>query len=65
MPQEKLKLRMKHFMMDAEGAIFISIIVAAIIAEISILNEFSKLLGPFCRGWLGLPKKLVFPYCWG
>ncbi|NLY61137.1 MAG: ferrous iron transporter B [Clostridiales bacterium] len=55
--KKKLKLRMKHFMMDAEGAMFIGIIVAAIIAETGILNEFSKLLGPFVEGWLGLPKE--------
>lgn len=55
--KKKLKLRMKHFMMDAEGAMFFGIIIAAIIAETGVLNEFSKLLGPFVEGWLGLPRE--------
>lgn len=55
--KKKLKLRMKHFMVDAEGAMLFGIIIAAIIAETGILNEFSKMLGPFVEGWLGLPKE--------
>ena len=44
-------------MVDAEGAMFIGIIIAAVIAETGILNEFSKILGPFVEGWLGLPRE--------
>lgn len=55
--KKKLKIRMKHFLVDAEGPMFIGIVIAAVIAETGILNEFSKLIGPFVEGWLGLPKE--------
>lgn len=55
--KKKLKLRMKHFVIDAEGPMFIGIVIAAIIAETGILNEFSKLIYPLVEGWLGLPKE--------
>lgn len=55
--KKKLKIRMKHFLLDAEGPMFIGIVIAAIIAETGILNEFSKVIGPFVEGWLGLPKE--------
>lgn len=55
--KKKLKLRMKHFMIDAEAPMLIGIVIAAIIAETGILNEFSKLIYPLVEGWLGLPKE--------
>lgn len=53
----KLKLRMKHFLIDAEGPMLAGIAIAAVIAETGILNRFSILIGPFVEGWLGLPKE--------
>lgn len=53
----KLKLRMKHFLIDAEGPMLAGIAIAAVIAETGILNQFSILIGPFVEGWLGLPKE--------
>ena len=35
----------------------IGIVVASVIAETGILNEFSKLIEPLVEGWLGLPKE--------
>lgn len=55
--KKKLKLRMKSFLVDAEGPMLIGIIIAAIIAETSLLNGISKLITPLVEGWLGLPKE--------
>ena len=55
--KKKLKIRMKHFLMDAEGPMLIGIVIAAIVAETGILNEISKLIAPFVEGWLGMPKE--------
>ncbi len=55
--KKKLKIRMKHFLIDAEGPMFVGIVIAAVIAETGILNEISKVIGPFVEGWLGLPKE--------
>lgn len=54
---KKLKLRMKHFLLDAEGPMLIGIVIAAVIAETGILNSFSTMIEPFVEGWLGLPKE--------
>lgn len=55
--KKKLKIRMKHFLIDAEGPMLIGIVIAAIVAETGILNEISKLIAPFVEGWLGMPKE--------
>ena len=54
---KKLKIRMKHFLVDAEGPMLIGIVIAAVVAETGILNQFSKIIGPFVETWLGLPKE--------
>ena len=54
---KKLKLRMKHFLFDAEGAMFVGIMIAAIVVETGILNQFSTVIEPIVVGWLGLPKE--------
>lgn len=54
---KKLKMRMKHFLLDAEGAMFIGIIIAALVAETGILNSVGEFLEPVVTGWLGLPKE--------
>lgn len=55
--KKKLKLRMKNFLIDAEGPMLLGIVIASVIAETGILNEFSRLIGPLVEGWLGLPKE--------
>ena len=55
--KKKLKIRMKGFLVDAEGPMLMGIIIASLIAETGVLNEFSKLIGPLVEGWLGLPKE--------
>ena len=54
---KKLKLRMKHFLIDAEGPMIVGILIAAVVAETGILNRFSILISPIVEGWLGLPKE--------
>ena len=53
----KIKLRMKHFLLDAEGPMLVGIVIASVIAETGILNEFSKTIEPLVEGWLGLPRE--------
>lgn len=55
--KKKIKLRMKHFLLDAEGPMLVGIVIASVIAETDILNEFSKLIEPLVEGWLGLPRE--------
>ena len=54
---KKLQIRMKHFLLDAKGPMFLGIAIAAVIAETGVLDEFSKILAPLVEGWLGLPKE--------
>lgn len=53
----KLRLRMRHFILDAEGPMFIGILIAAIVAETGVLNNFSRMISPIVEGWLGLPQE--------
>ena len=53
----KLKIRMKHFLVDAEGPMMIGILIAAFIAETGVLNGLSRFIAPFVETWLGLPKE--------
>ncbi len=53
----KLKIRMKHFLVDAEGPMIIGILIAAFIAETGVLNGLSRFIAPFVETWLGLPKE--------
>ncbi|HEY4544637.1 MAG TPA: nucleoside recognition domain-containing protein, partial [Tissierellaceae bacterium] len=55
--KKKLKLRMKHFLFDAEGPMLIGILIASIVAETGILNTFSVWISPIVEGFLGLPKE--------
>lgn len=54
---KKLKLRLKHFFIDAEGPLLMGIVIASVIVETGLLNEFSKVIAPLVQGWLGLPKE--------
>ncbi|MBU5438980.1 ferrous iron transporter B [Tissierella sp. MSJ-40] len=55
--KKKLKIRMKHFLLEAEVPMMLGILLAAIVAETGILDKFSIWLGPLVEGWLGLPKE--------
>jgi len=56
---KKLMLRMRHFLLDAEVPMLISIIIAALLKETGLLNYIAVYLEPVVSGWLGLPKEAV------
>lgn len=56
---KKLMLRMRHFLVDAEVPMLISILIAAVLKETELLNYIAVWLEPIVSGWLGLPKEAV------
>ncbi|NLK27990.1 MAG: ferrous iron transporter B [Clostridiales bacterium] len=56
---KKLMLRMKHFLLEAEVPMLLSIIIAAVLKETGLLNLIAVYLEPIVSGWLGLPKDAV------
>lgn len=56
---KKLWVRIKQFLVEAEGPMLIAVIIAAIIAETGILSGLGELLKPVVSGWLGLPEGAV------
>lgn len=56
---KKLMLRMKGFLVDAEGPMLVSIIIAATLKETGLLELIAVYLEPIVSGWLGLPKDAV------
>ena len=56
---KKLMLRMRHFLVDAEVPMLISILIAAVLKETGLLNHIAVWLEPVVSGWLGLPKEAV------
>ena len=55
----KLKVRIKEFLLEAEGPMLIAIVIAAIFKETGMLDGFARLLEPIMSGWLGMPKEAV------
>lgn len=56
---KKLMLRMKGFLVDAEGPMLISIVIAATLKETGLLELIAGYLEPLVSGWLGLPRDAV------
>lgn len=56
---KKLMIRMKHFLVEAEVPMLISIIIAAVLKETGLLALIAVYLEPIVSGWLGLPKDAV------
>ncbi len=54
---KKLLIRMKHFLLEAEGPMLIAVVIAAVFKETGILDFVSVLASPFIQGWLGLPAQ--------
>ena len=54
---KKFFVRVKQFMVEAEGPMMIAVVIAAIIAETGLLQGISGLLEPLVAGWLGLPPE--------
>ncbi|NLM76077.1 MAG: ferrous iron transporter B [Clostridiaceae bacterium] len=56
---KKLMLRMKHFLVEAEAPMLLSVVIAALLKESGLLNYIAVYLEPIVSGWLGLPKDAV------
>ena len=56
---KKLMLRMKHFLVEAEVPMLLSIVIAALLKETGLLNYIAIYLEPIVSGWLGLPREAV------
>jgi len=56
---KKLMLRMKHFLVEAEVPMLISIVIASLLKETGLLDYIAVYLEPLVSGWLGLPKEAV------
>jgi len=55
----KLKIRMKHFLKDAEGPMLFAVVIAALLKETGAIDSIANLAQGFVSGWLGLPKDAV------
>ncbi|NLP35957.1 MAG: ferrous iron transporter B [Clostridiales bacterium] len=56
---KKLMIRMKHFLVEAEVPMLLSIVIAAVLKETGLLSLIAVYLEPIVSGWLGLPKDAV------
>jgi ferrous iron transport protein B len=56
---KKLWLRIKQFLVEAEGPMLIAVFIAAVLAETGVLEGVGELLKPVISGWLGLPEGAV------
>lgn len=54
---KKLKMRMKHFLVEAEIPMFLGILLAAVVVETGLFNQVSIWIEPMVSGWLGLPPE--------
>lgn len=54
---KKFFVRVKQFLVEAEGPMLIAVFIAAIIAETGMLEGLSGLLKPLVSDWLGLPPE--------
>ncbi len=53
---KKLVIRMKGFLLEAEGPMLVAVIIAAVIIAAGILNGFATFVEPIVSGMLGLSK---------
>ncbi len=56
---KKLWVRIREFLVEAEGPMLIAVFIAAVLAETGILEGLGELLKPVVSGWLGLPEGAV------
>ncbi|MGI6168711.1 MAG: FeoB small GTPase domain-containing protein [Christensenellales bacterium] len=54
---KKLWVRIKQFLIEAEGPMLIAVFIASILAESGALEGLGQLLKPLMSGWLGLPQE--------
>ncbi len=56
---KKLSVRLKSFLVEAEGPMLIAIVIAAVFKESGLLDAAATLFEPLMSGILGLPKDAV------
>lgn len=56
---KKLWVRIRVFLVEAEGPMLIAVFLAAVLAETGLLASLGELLKPVVSGWLGLPEGAV------
>jgi ferrous iron transport protein B len=54
---KKFFVRVKQFLVDAEGPMMIAVVIAALLAETGHTERYQQLLKPLVSGWLGLPPE--------
>lgn len=52
---KKIKMRARHFIIEAEVPMLLGIAFAALVAETGVLTSVATKVGPFLEMWLGLP----------
>lgn len=55
----KLKVRIKEFLLEAEGPMLLAVAIAAIFKEAGLLDAIANFFEPMMVGWLGMPKEAV------
>lgn len=55
----KLKVRIKEFLVEAEGPMLFAVAIAAVFKEAGILDAVAGFFEPMMVGWLGMPKEAV------
>ena len=53
----KFIVRVKQFVVEAEGPMLIAVIFAALVTETGFMEKVSVFVEPIVSGWLGLPKE--------
>lgn len=53
----KFFVRVKQFIVEAEGPMLIAVVFAALVTETGFMEKISVLVEPVVSGWLGLPKE--------
>lgn len=53
----KFLVRVKQFILEAEGPMLIAVVFAALVTETGFMDRLSVYVEPIVSGWLGLPKE--------
>ncbi len=53
----KFLVRVKQFILEAEGPMLIAVVFAALVTETGFMEKVSVFVEPIVSGWLGLPKE--------
>ncbi|MFI3114748.1 MAG: ferrous iron transporter B [Clostridia bacterium] len=62
---KKLMIRMKGFLIEAEGPMLVAVVIASVLTETGILDTLATVAEPFLSSFLGLPGEAVLPLLLG